>query len=108
MPAIREGTGYKEGKTAREIEQRTKKIPSDAFLWAAIVSMIGSLAMRYAGREKDSAFVGQWVPTLLILGVYNKLVKLHGSEGGRSEEQSQGFKGTKEEAASPKPSQTGA
>jgi hypothetical protein len=25
-------------------------------------------------------FVGHWVPTLLLLGVYNKLVKLHGSD----------------------------
>ena len=25
-------------------------------------------------------FVGQWAPTLLILGLYNKLVKQHGSD----------------------------
>jgi len=25
-------------------------------------------------------FVGQWVPTILILGLYNKLVKQHGSD----------------------------
>jgi len=25
--------------------------------------------------------VGQWAPTLLILGIYNKMVKLHGSDG---------------------------
>jgi hypothetical protein len=24
-------------------------------------------------------FVGQWAPTMLILGLYNKLVKQHGS-----------------------------
>jgi hypothetical protein len=27
-----------------------------------------------------SNFVGQWVPTFLIFGLYNKLVKLHGSD----------------------------
>ena len=39
MPTIDEATGYKEGKTARKIEQRTKKMPSDVFLWAALASM---------------------------------------------------------------------
>jgi hypothetical protein len=24
--------------------------------------------------------VGQWAPTLLVLGIYNKLVKQHGSD----------------------------
>ncbi len=33
-----------------------------------------------AGRDKDAEFIGQWVPTILILGLYNKLVKLQGSD----------------------------
>jgi hypothetical protein len=32
------------------------------------------------GRDKDAVFVGQWAPTLLILGLYNKLVKQLGSD----------------------------
>ena len=40
-----------------------------------------SLAMK-ASRKNDTAnFIGQWVPTILILGLYNKLVKLEGSDG---------------------------
>jgi hypothetical protein len=73
-------TGYAEGKVAREIEQRTKMIPSDVFLWSALASIGLSWGLRAVGREKDSNFVGQWAPTLLILGLYNKLVKLHGSD----------------------------
>lgn len=74
-------TGYSEGRVAREIEQRTKMLPSDLFLWAAIGSIGASLIMKFMDRDEDSEFIGQWAPTLLILGLYNKLVKLHGSEG---------------------------
>ena len=69
-----------EGSIAKMIEQQTAKIPSDMFLWAAGASIIGSLALKTLGQDKDSQFVGQWAPTFLILGLYNKLVKLHGSE----------------------------
>lgn len=72
---------HREGPIARSIEQQTAKLPSDTFLWAAIGSIAGSLVMMAMGQEKKANFIGQWVPTLLILGMYNKLVKLHGSEG---------------------------
>ena len=32
------------------------------------------------GNKNGSVFVGQWAPTLLILGLYNKLVKVAGSD----------------------------
>ena len=69
-----------EGAIARIIEEQTAKLPSDVFLWAAGGSIIGSLALNMMGEEHKSLFVGQWAPTFLILGLYNKLVKLHGSE----------------------------
>jgi hypothetical protein len=40
-----------------------------------------SLAFQAAGRKHESLFVGQWAAPFLILGIYNKLVKLHGSDG---------------------------
>jgi hypothetical protein len=40
-----------------------------------------SVALALAGRGKAATFIGQWAPTLLILGVYNKLVKIEGSDG---------------------------
>jgi hypothetical protein len=72
--------GYSEGKVAKTIEQRTKMVPSDWFLWAAVGSIAASAVLKAVDREEDSNFVGQWAPTLLILGLYNKLVKLHGSD----------------------------
>jgi hypothetical protein len=70
----------REGPVARTIEQQTAKLPSDTFLWAAIGSIVGSMVMMAMGEEKKANFVGQWAPTLLILGLYNKMVKLHGSD----------------------------
>lgn len=69
-----------EGPVARAIEEYTAKIPSDAFLWAAGASIIGSMFLQASGDDRKATFVGQWAPTFLILGLYNKLVKLHGSE----------------------------
>jgi hypothetical protein len=72
---------HREGPVARTIEQQTAKLPSDTFLWAAVGSIALSLVLVFAGEEKKANFVGQWAPTLLILGLYNKMVKLHGSDG---------------------------
>ena len=75
---------HSEGRVARAIEEQTAKLPSDTFLWAALGSMGLSLGLQLAGRKEMSNFVGQWVPTLLIFGLYNKLVKLHGSDSEQS------------------------
>ena len=71
---------HEEGIVARSIEQQTAKLPSDTFLWLAGGSIAASLTLKIMGRHKDALFVGQWAPTFLILGLYNKLVKLMGSD----------------------------
>ena len=71
---------HQEGPVATKIEEQTAKIPSDVFLWASIASMSVSLAFKIAGRKHTSLFVGQWAPTFLILGLYNKIVKELGSD----------------------------
>ena len=71
---------HAEGRIARTIEEQTAKLPSDLFLWAAGASILGSLALQFSGRRHESLFVGQWAPTLLILGLYNKIVKVAGSD----------------------------
>lgn len=72
-----------EGPVARAIEMETSRIPSDVWLWMAGASMLASLGLQFFGGKKTrdhSLFVGQWVPTLLILGLYNKIVKVAGSD----------------------------
>ncbi len=83
---------YDEGPVARSIEKQTAKLPSDIFLWAAGASIIGSLVLQamkpertafFTGRRRTSelaTFVGQWAPTILLLGLYNKIVKVAGSD----------------------------
>jgi len=71
---------HREGVVARTIEQQTAKLPSDIFLWAAGASIITSLVLKANGRHMDALFVGQWPAPFLLLGVYNKLVKIHGSD----------------------------
>lgn len=71
---------HAEGFVARAIEEQTAKLPSDLFLWAAGASIVGSLVLQCSGRKGESLFVGQWAPTFLVLGLYNKLVKVAGSD----------------------------
>jgi hypothetical protein len=71
---------HSEGRVAEAIEQQTAKLPSDTFLWLAGGSIATSLTLKLMGRDHEALFVGQWAPTFLILGLYNKLVKLMGSD----------------------------
>jgi len=70
-----------EGPVAKAIEHQTSKIPSDIFLWAAL-GFVGVSAFRSIRSRRDSgeSFVSTLGPTLLMLGLYNKIVKLHGSD----------------------------
>lgn len=72
-----------EGRVARALETQTAKIPSDVWLWASGAAMLVSLGLQLSGSRKTkevSNFIGQWAPTLLILGLYNKLVKVAGHD----------------------------
>jgi hypothetical protein len=70
---------HAEGELARLIEQQTAKIPSHWFLLGAFGAMGLSLVLEVAGRRRESRFVGQWPAPLLIMGMYNKLVKTLGT-----------------------------
>jgi hypothetical protein len=78
-PVLEPRAEHAEGRVARSIERQTAKLPSDTFLWAALGSVGLSLALEIAGKKDAANFVGHWAPTLLILGLYNKMVKLLGS-----------------------------
>ncbi|WP_434044800.1 MULTISPECIES: hypothetical protein [Sorangium] len=65
-----------EGKVTTKIEERTAKVPSGAYLGLAIGSMVLSAGFMLAGKKQIANFVGQWVPSLLVIGLYNKLVKI--------------------------------
>jgi hypothetical protein len=70
----------KEGKIASFIEGQTSKLPSDLFLWASFTSMAASLTLKILKLNDTALFVGQWAPSFLSLGLYNKLVKVQGHD----------------------------
>ena len=75
-----EAIEHSEGGLAKPIEDLTARLPSDTFLWLAGGSILASLALKFSGRDHEALFVGQWAPTFLLLGVYNKIVKVAGSD----------------------------
>ena len=77
---IMESGKHTEGPVAKAIEKQTSKLPSDLFLWAAFGSMGVSLTLKLMGKKNEALFVGQWAAPFLLLGVYNKLVKLEGHD----------------------------
>ncbi|HEY0722859.1 MAG TPA: hypothetical protein VGD41_02460 [Pyrinomonadaceae bacterium] len=75
-----EAQQHSEGSVAKAIEQQTAKLPSDVYLWAAGGAVAASAVFQLLKRPKASLFLGQWVAPFLLLGVYNKIVKVAGSD----------------------------
>jgi hypothetical protein len=76
----------KEDQVTAAIEKFTAQIPSSVYLAAALTSMAVSVGFKISKKEHMALFVGQWAAPFLILGIYNKLVKIHGSDGTTDEE----------------------
>lgn len=71
------GRNYEEGRITRQLERQTARIPSGSYLSMAIGSMLISAGLATFARKKEFAnFVGLWAPSFLLIGIYNKLVKL--------------------------------
>jgi hypothetical protein len=70
-----------EDQVTAAIEKITSQVPSSIYLAAALASMVVSVSFKAAKKTDMALFVGQWAAPFLILGIYNKLVKLHGSDG---------------------------
>ena len=71
---------HKEGQVATKLEQQTAKVPSDVYLYASLASMVASLILKILDKNNEALFVGQWAPSFLLLGIYNKLVKQLGHD----------------------------
>ena len=70
----------REDEVTKSIERYTAAIPSSAFLAVGVAAMALSLGAQLAGGGKWGNFIAQWVPTWLIIGLYNKMVKLEGHD----------------------------
>lgn len=68
---------HHEDMMTKVIENQTSKVPFDVYLGLAFTSMGASLLLKILGKKHCSLFVGQWAAPILIMGLYNKLVKQH-------------------------------
>lgn len=75
-----ENPSHKEGELTKTIENQTAKLPSDAFLFTAGGVIAISLVLKLMKKRDNALFVGQWVAPILLLGIYNKLVKQLGND----------------------------
>jgi hypothetical protein len=73
-------SGAREDNLTASIESQTSKFPSSTYLALAGGSIAASAAFRAAGKQDWALFVGQWAAPFLLLGIYNKMVKQHGSD----------------------------
>ncbi len=64
-----------EDRATSTVEQGTSKVPSLVFLGLALGSMAASAALVLTGRKQLGNFIGQWAPSILIMGTYNKIAK---------------------------------
>lgn len=69
-----------EGKGTIAVEKQTAKIPSIFFLAAGMIPLVASMCLMHHKRHHTALMVGQWAAPLLIMGLYNKLVKTEGHD----------------------------
>lgn len=74
--ALREG----KRKVDRIVEKTSDMAPSNAFVIASLASIVVSATLFLFGKKKASLFVGQWAPTFMLFGIFNKLTKNMGSD----------------------------
>ncbi len=83
--AVFEGIGvrareHEEGEITKLIEQYTSLVPSGFYLGLAFGAIGLSLLNRMRRNNEDAVFIGLWVAPFMLMGLYNKLVKLEGSD----------------------------
>ncbi|HTD55925.1 MAG TPA: hypothetical protein VK670_11125 [Silvibacterium sp.] len=69
-----------EDQVTSYLERQSAQLPTSFYLGAALASMVASLALKANGKDNLALFIGQWAAPFLVIGTYNKLVKLHGSD----------------------------
>ena len=75
-----------EDKVTSWVESYSAQLPSSCYLIAAAASIVASLTARLQRNNHNALFFGQWVAPFLLLGIYNKMVKQHGSDATSKKE----------------------
>ena len=73
-------TNRHEGELTSRLENLTAALPSSTWLALAGGALAGSIVLKAFGKSHAAMFIGDFAPVFMLIGVYNKLVKLHGSD----------------------------
>lgn len=52
-----------------------ERMPSSVYYGGVIGSIALSIGLYLSGRKQSAIFVGLWAPTILNMGLYNKLLR---------------------------------
>ncbi len=58
-----------------DILETIENLPSSVYYGGVFGSIFLSLILFFAGKRQAAIFVGLWPPTILNLGLYNKLLR---------------------------------
>lgn len=58
------------------------RIPTETYVLTTLGSIALSALLFLRGQREDAVFVGQWAPTLLLLGLLYKRLRRSEAEGG--------------------------
>jgi len=73
-------SGVLEDRFTGAIESKTSKFARAGYLAAAFGAIEPSAILEIVGKDDWALCVGQWPAAFLLMGVYNKMVKQHGSD----------------------------
>jgi hypothetical protein len=60
-----------EGRLSRGFGKVSTALPSSGWLGLAVAAIAGSIGLKIAKRHTGATFVAAWVPTFLLLGLFN-------------------------------------
>lgn len=63
------------GEVQQQFFRVTDSVPEETWYWLALVSIGISAALKLADKDHWALFVGQWPPTFLLFGIYNRVVR---------------------------------
>ena len=58
-----------------DILETIENLPTSVYYGSVAGSIALSLALFFTGKRQEAIFVGLWAPTILNLGLYNKLLR---------------------------------
>ena len=58
-----------------DILETIENLPTSVYYGSVAGSILLSLGLFFTGKRNEAIFVGLWAPTILNLGLYNKLLR---------------------------------